>query len=147
MLEKGYIVEIVDEKTAKVRIKQHSACEHCGKCKTLSTESGYIVVEADNSYGAMMGDLVEVNMESVNVLKATAIVYLFPLMALLIGTIGSNYLLKSFGFGANINVEVVSAIVGLVLTGFTYLLIKRRDKNFRDSGNFIPIITRILIDL
>ena len=32
MNQQGFIVEIVDDKTAKMRMQRHSACASCGKC-------------------------------------------------------------------------------------------------------------------
>ena len=84
MNQQGYIVEIVDSVTAKLKLKRHFACASCGKCATTSEEK-YIIVEADNTIGAKVGDRVEVNMETVNVLKAAFIAYTIPLLALLLG--------------------------------------------------------------
>ncbi len=145
MNQSGFIVEIVDEVTAKVQMQKHSACAHCGKCATVSSESKEILVEVDNTYGAKVGDHVEVNMENINVIKATAIVYVLPLIALLVGTIGTYYGLNALGFAGN--VEIVSAVVGLTLTLASYFWMRSNDKKFKDSRNYIPIVTRILIDL
>ena len=60
MNQQGYIVEIVDSVTAKLKLKRHFACASCGKCATTSEEK-YIIVEADNTIGAKVGDRVEVN--------------------------------------------------------------------------------------
>ena len=79
MNQQGYVIEIVDKNTAKLRMQKHSACASCGKCKDLSSESKEILVEVDNTIGAKIGDYVEVNMENINVLKATALAYLVPL--------------------------------------------------------------------
>ncbi|WP_027701408.1 SoxR reducing system RseC family protein [Metaclostridioides mangenotii] len=145
MNQSGFIVEIVDEVTAKVQMQKHSACANCGKCATVSSESKEIFVEVDNTYGAKVGDHVEVNMENINVIKATAIVYVLPLIALLVGTIGTFYGLNALGFAGN--VEIVSAVVGLTLTLASYLWMRANDNKFKDSRNYIPIVTRILIDL
>ncbi|MDR0880571.1 MAG: SoxR reducing system RseC family protein [Clostridioides sp.] len=145
MNESGVIIEIIDEKTAKVQMQQHSACANCGKCQKVSSESKDIVVEVDNSYGAKVGDRVEISMSNVNVIKATAIVYTIPLITLLVGTIGTSYLLKVMGIADNS--ELISAFVGLLLTAIAYLCIKKNDRRFRDSRNYIPVVTRILLDL
>ena len=55
MNQQGYIVEIVDSVTAKLKLKRHFACASCGKCATTSEEK-YIIVEADNTIGAKVGD-------------------------------------------------------------------------------------------
>ena len=74
MNQRGYIIELVDGTTAKIKMQKHSACAACGKCAS-STDKKDIIVEVDNNIGAKVGDYVEVNMDSVNVIKAAAIVY------------------------------------------------------------------------
>ena len=78
MNQQGYVIEIVDNKTAKLKVQRHSACASCGKCTTTS-EKKDVLINADNSIGAKIGDHVEINMDNINVLKATSIAYLLPL--------------------------------------------------------------------
>lgn len=142
MNQQGYIVEIIDEKTAKLKLQRHSACAACGKCHTTS-EKQDIIVEVDNTLGAKVGDHVEVNMENVNVLKAVGIAYVIPLIALLAGTISTYFILQVLN--VTLNIEVISGIVGLLLTAIVFLVIRQYDKKFRDSKDYIPIVTRIII--
>ena len=44
MNQQGYIVEIVDSVTAKLKLKRHFACASCGKCATTSEEK-YIIFQ------------------------------------------------------------------------------------------------------
>lgn len=141
MNQQGYIIEVVDEKTAKLKMQRHSACASCGKCIT-SSEKKDILVEVENTIGAKVGDHVEVNMENVKVLKATALAYLIPLVGLLVGTIGTYFILESIGIKSNI--EIISALVGFLTTFICYFILKKNDKKFKDSKDFIPIITKIL---
>lgn len=140
MNEQGYIVEIVDSVTAKLKLKRHSACASCGKCATTS-ESKDIIVEVDNTIGAKVGDRVEVNMETVNVLKAAFIAYTIPLAALLIGTVGAFYILSYMNIN---NIEVISGGVGLTFTLLSFLMLKKNDSKFRESKEYIPIVTRVI---
>lgn len=142
MNQHGYIVEIVDSVTAKLKLKRHSACASCGKCATTSEEKD-IIVEVDNTIGAKVGDRVEDNMESVNVLKAAFIAYTIPLVALLLGTVGTFYFLKVTSITKNI--EIISGLVGLIFTFISFLILKKNDKKFRDSKEYIPIVTRIIV--
>lgn len=146
MNQQGFIMEIVDDRTAKLKMQRHSACAACGKCATTdSSESKEILVEVDNTIGAKVGDHVEVSMDNMNVLKAAAMAYIIPLIALLVGTIGTYYILGAIGVTSG--VEAISGLVGICLTILCYLYLKKNDKKFRDSREFIPVITRILIDL
>ena len=141
MNQHGYVIELVDGTTAKIKMQKHSACAACGKCAS-STDKKDIIVEVDNNIGAKVGDYVEVNMDSVNVIKAAAIVYIVPLIALLGGTIISYAILNFIDIG--MNKEVLSGFIGIVLTIISYLLIKSKDRKFRESRNYIPIITKVI---
>ena len=146
MDQKGYIVDLVDDRTAKFKMQRQSACAKCGKCfGSKSSESQDIVVEVDNELGASIGDYVEVSMEHVNVMKAIGIAYGIPLIGLLIGTIGSYYILQSMVSGPRL--EFYSIGIGLLFTGLAYLGIKLKDASIRNSRKYMPTITRIMIDL
>lgn len=142
MEQQGYIVGIIDEKTAKLKMQRHSACASCGKCTTTS-EKKDIVVEVDNSIGAKLGDRVAVNMESMNVLKAVGIAYIFPLISLLIGTIGTYYVLQLIENTKNI--EVISSTVGIIIMLISFFILRKNDNKFRKSRQYIPIITKIIV--
>ena len=144
MNQQGYVIEIVDNKTAKLKIQRHSACASCGKCTSPSSESKEILVEVDNTIGAEIGDYVEVNMENINVLKATALAYSVPLIFLLIGTIGSYFILNNIGSIKGNGLELISGLIGIVLMFTSYVILKHNDNKFRESRKFIPVITRIV---
>lgn len=142
MNQQGFIIDIVDNRTAKMIMQRHSACASCGKCSKLSSECQDLVVEVDNSIGAKKGDRVEVSMESVQVLKATMLAYLVPLIFLLAGTILTYYILDLIKFSGPI--EVISGVVGLICTGISYLLLRKNDDKFKRSREYIPRITKII---
>ena len=144
MNQQGYIIEIVDEKTARLKMQRHSACASCGKCQTLSSETKDILVEVDNTIGEKIGDHVEVNMDNMNVLKATALAYIVPLIFLMLGTIGSYFVLDKVIEAQGISVEIISGLVGIVMMSTSYVILKRNDNKFRESRKFIPVITNIL---
>ena len=141
MKQNGYVVEIVDNITAKIKMEKHSACAACGKCASAADKKD-IVVEVDNTIGAKVGDFVELNMDSMNVLKAASIVYLIPLITLLGGTIISFYALKNIDI--YMNKELLSGLVGLILTAIVYIIIKQKDSKLRESREYIPVITKVI---
>ena len=142
MNKQGFIIDIVDNRTAKMIMQRHSACASCGKCSKLSSECQDLVVEVDNSIGAKKGDHVEVSMESVRVLKATLLAYLVPLIFLLVGTILTYYILDLIKFSGP--TEVISGVVGLICTCISYLLLRKNDDKFKQSRQYIPKVTRII---
>ena len=114
MNQQGFIVEIVDDKTAKMRMQRHSACASCGKCAKLTSESQDLIVEVDNQIGAKVGDHVEVSMDSVKVMKATMLAYMLPLVFLIAGTAICFFVLNNINFNGPI--ELLSGLCGLLQT-------------------------------
>lgn len=146
MNQTGHIVEIKDETTALFQMKRLSAWATCKKClSSMSSESEEIIVEVDNSIGAEVGDKVEVSMEQINVIQAVALVYAMPLFFLLLGVIGSSYVLKLVDI--QFSKEIISAIVGITFMATSYLYLKKNDKKFKESKKFIPIVTRVIVEL
>lgn len=78
-------------------------------------------------------------------MKALWIMYGIPLIGLLIGTIGSYYVLKNIYSGESL--EIISFIVGLLFMSAAFIGIKLKDAKFKESRAYLPIITRILIDI
>ena len=65
------------------------------------------------------------------------------LLALLLGTVGTFYGLKAINIKNN--VEIISGGAGLIFTILSFLILKKNDKKFRDSKEYIPIVTRIIV--
>ena len=142
MNQQGFIIEIVDDKTAKMIMQRHSACSSCGKCAKLSSETQDLVVEVDNKIGAKVGDHVEVSMESVKVMKATMLAYILPLVFLTAGTAICFFVLNKIEFKGPI--ELLSGLSGLLFTFLSYLYLRKNDKKYRESRDYIPVVVRII---
>lgn len=84
-------------------------------------------------------------MDHINIIKAMAIMYGIPLIALMVGTIGSYYGLK--GVLSKDILQGVSIAIGLVFVAISYMLIKLRDAKFKESRLYLPTVTRVIIDL
>ncbi|MDY5965021.1 MAG: SoxR reducing system RseC family protein, partial [Peptostreptococcus porci] len=117
------------------------------KCIGASnSESQDIIVEVQNKIGAKKGQYVEVSMEHIDVMRAIFIVYGIPLIALIIGSVASFYLLENIGYTGN-KLEILSFVFGLVLMGISYIFIKKKDNSFRESRRYMPTVTRIVGDI
>ena len=145
MNQDGYIVEIIDEDTPMMRMMRMSACAKCGKGMSASSVSEEFLVEVDNTIGAKVGDHVVVSMEHINVMKATILVYVIPMVLLIVGIVRSYYALNAIGF--NGATEVVAAVIGIALMGLSYIYLKINDKKFKESREYVPVVTKILFDL
>lgn len=141
MKQTGLVVEIVNDK-AKIRMQRHTACGDCGACQ-VSESQLKLTLEAENIVGAKPGDFVEVDMETLDFLSATIIVYLFPLLALMIGIIGGFYGVLALGFSFN-TAQGIAAVLGILAAALTYLGIRYNEAKFRNMKKYKPVITSII---
>ncbi|MFZ7132019.1 MAG: SoxR reducing system RseC family protein [Eubacteriales bacterium] len=133
------IVNGLNGKKAKVIIQRSAACGDCGACqvgKNKLTMEAYAV----NDAGAQKGDHVEVEMEFVNVLKASLILYGIPLIVFIIGVILGNYIPWSGDEGN----PMISFMMGLVLMAISFTVIRIFDNKGIFSLKFEPHITHII---
>lgn len=134
MAQTGKVESIKDE-NVYVKVIREEACAHCKMCTTGVNEGKECVIEAVNKCQAEIGDIVEIDVQSNYFLRATAIMYGIPLLALMLGIGISLSILQSAGIqGA----ELISAFIGLAFTGVVYMIINQREKNNKNT-QYLPI--------
>lgn len=129
------LVESVKDKNVFVKVIRQEACAHCKMCTTGVNEGKECVIEAVNQCHAEVGDTVEIDVQSNYFLRATAIMYGVPLIAMMIGIGLSLGVLQSLDVPA---AELISAVIGLALTGIVYLIINKREKANKNT-QYLPI--------
>ncbi|MBF4693736.1 SoxR reducing system RseC family protein [Fusibacter ferrireducens] len=125
---------------SKVKLMRHTACGNCGACHLGDDQKDVHLIALNDVHGEE-GDLVEVVMGTDSVLKAAFIMYIIPLAALLIGVFLGQPI---FGMMNLSNIEVPSALLGLVLMVGTYLVIKKNDQKFLKSKKYTAHIEMIV---
>lgn len=135
MEQLGKIVEILDDNTAKVIVLRHTSCKNCGACHVGGAKSD-IIVDAENDADAKLGNLVEVTMETQNVLSAAFIMYVIPLFILLLGIFIGTQL---FTFD---NGEIYSILLGFVFLAISYFIIRQNENRF--VKKYKAVITKII---
>lgn len=81
MLQKAKIIAIHAEGSAEIEVTRESACGHdCGSCAGCGMQAAPIRADAQNSIGAQVGDIVEIETETSKIITIAGIVYLFPLV-------------------------------------------------------------------
>lgn len=101
--EKGKVVRIGID-TAWVKTVKSSACKSCASRDTCTEGGGAkeMEVEAINTIGAGIGDEVVIKVETSSFLKATFLLYVFPILCMLIGAvIGQTYGSSLIGLKGN----------------------------------------------
>lgn len=85
MIETGIVVETHEDR-ATVAFTMNEACQTCrAGCLLTSGEKGRRVLQAYNSVHAQVGDPVRVQISPVSSVGSAAILFLFPLLAMIVG--------------------------------------------------------------
>ena len=109
--------------------------ENCNLCGLKKREK-FIDIDIDNLVGANVGEYVVVEMKTVNVAKAAAVVYVLPLITSGIGFIGALLLDLS---------EITQIIASFTGLGLGVLAIAWIDKIFKKK-QITPAILRVADD-
>jgi len=139
MNRNGVVTDIKGDR-AVVQILKHTACGDCGACH-LGDDNKHIKIECANEPGAQVGEFVEVDLETPNVLGAAFIMYMVPLAALLVGVVAGSWI-----YGLLVGEaykELVGAGIGVVLMASTFLFIKSKEEKFSDSQKYLSRITKV----
>ncbi len=141
MTEEGVIKEIMGNK-ARILVQRSSSCgscEHKSSCLTISSNKD-VEIEAVNTVGGKIGDRVQVSMETASFLKITTLVYLFPVINLLAGSIAGLKLGQHYSY----NPELCSLLSGAALFILTFLIIKKVAGRMGKEKKYMPEITKLL---
>ncbi len=142
MEEEGIIIKLRGIH-AYIKAVKSGACNKCSTkdaCESLNETE--ILVEAENTIGAMVGDKVAFTANAGSILRAGAMVYLLPLIAFIAGVvIGQVY---SDMISKELNADLVSAIIGFVLLLATYLGLYFYNKKSGGRNTPMPKIVRII---
>lgn len=144
MLEEVGMVTSVDAGHAYVSAKPSSSCEGCsqkGACHVLGG-SGDMIIKAANDARANVGDKVVVAISSRTFFKASALIYLLPVAALIVGgVLGKSAAAR---LRLNIQAEALSAILGAAFLVISFIAVKflsgRIGKNEADQARVIKVL-------
>ena len=129
------IVQSTDSKKTIVRLNRKAACENCNLCGLKKREK-FIDIDIDNNIDAKVGEHVVVEMKTVNVAKAAAVVYVLPLVIGGIGFVTATALKMT---------EVMQMVLSFSGLAIGVLAIVGIDKIFKKK-QIMPVILRIADD-
>jgi len=128
----GRVIE-TDGINAKILLKRHAACGECGACQA-GKENMEIQVIAINDANAKVGDMVEIDMATPNVLNAAFLAYGIPFIALVLGIYISSKFVE----------ELFAMVIGFLSLGISYIFIKLYEKKIKGSDKYTSHITKII---
>ncbi len=139
--EHGTVIK-VDSQGTWVKTSQSSACAGCsakGSCHS-KPGSNSMEVNAINSVGAVVGDRIVLSIDTAPLLKATFLLYVFPILALMIGAFTGHEL------SARLQMDTTNAAVlsGLIFFVSAVLVMRHRANRLAAEDAYRPKIIRIL---
>lgn len=140
MVERGVVVRLEGPR-ALIVIWQGDECEHCdARLDCMGVDGKPKKVEAINDVDARAGDLVEVGVPSMLLLKVSFLVFFLPML----GALGGGFLGRFVALTWHTPMTL-SVILG-VLVALTVTLIPARilDRRARSGDAYTPHVTRIV---
>jgi sigma-E factor negative regulatory protein RseC len=142
--EEGIVIRIGGQSARKAWVKtvQSGACKSCSARHSCNPESmgKEREVEAINMVDAQIGDLIQISIDSGALLKATFLLYVFPIICMLIGGLAGHVA----GLRLGMNPSPTSAAVAVVCFTASLLVVRRRANRMALQMQYRPKITRII---
>ena len=139
--EEGIVFKI-DSQTAWVKTIKTSSCKACAARSSCHSLGGgkEMEVEAINRAGAKVGQKVVLSFDTSQLLKATFMLYVFPIIAMVVGA----FICQKMATFLNLDASMLSAIMGFSFFGLTILFVKSRGNKLAKKEEYQPKIIRII---
>ena len=139
--EQGVVLR-TDSEAAWVKTVRSSACKGCtarGSCHSPGGDDE-MEVKALNTAGAKVGDRIVLSFETASLLKATFLIYVFPIILLIIGAALGQTLASLIEFSPT----ALSVLFGFTFFFTALFIIKVRANKMAKKNAYQPKITKIL---
>ena len=139
--EQGIVIK-ADSRAAWVKTVKTGDCAGCtarGSCHSLGG-SGEKEVQALNEAGAREGDRILLLFETSSLLKATFLLYVFPILLLIVGAVLGQAMAPRLDF----NPSGLSALTGFAFFFGAVLIVKTRANKMARKNEYRPKVIKIL---
>ena len=127
--------------TAWVKTTRSSACESCSTKDACHIEGGgkEMEVEAFNTADARVGDRIVLNIKTASLLKATFLLYVFPILAMIAGAV----LGQTVAVMRGTDPSGLSALFGFLFFGLAFIVIRITGRRLSTNTSYKPAIIKI----
>ena len=138
--EEGIVTKIESTTTAWVKTTKSGACKSCSARSSCLGGGEEMEVEAINRAGAHVGQKVVLSFDTSPLLKATFMLYVLPIIAMIVGAFVGQNLAPNF----NLNTSFLSAIFGFLFFGLTILFVRSKGNKLAQRDEYRPKIIRVI---
>ena len=127
--------------TAWVKTTRSSACASCSSKDACHGEGSgkEMEVEAINTAEAQVGDRIVLNIKTASLLKATFLLYVFPILAMIAGAVLGQTVADFRG----IDPSGLSALFGFLFFGLAFIAIRITGRRLSKNISYQPEIIKI----
>ena len=143
MLTEQGVIEKVNDQKATVRVRKSPACAHCSSKNSCDISDREVLVEVSNDLQAKVGDLVEISIPEGTVLKLSVFVYLFPIIALMIGAFLGGFIANSLQTKSS----WPAILLGMIFFGLVFCVLKIFERKKMSGGAYYPRMTHIVANV
>ncbi len=139
--EQGIVIRVAENR-AWVKTTKTPACEGCasrGSCGTAE-DGRQMEVESINTVGAAVGDTVLIAFETASLMRVFFLVYLFPVLALLLGAMVGQQLAA----GLMLDESLTALLTGSGFFLLAFFVVRFRGNRMARQENYRPRLVRIL---
>ncbi len=139
--EQGVVLR-ADSQTAWVKTVRSSACDGCsakGSCHAMGGGRD-MEVRALNTAGARVGDRIVLSFETPSLLKATFLIYVFPIILLIVGAALGQMLAPVI----DLNPSTLSVLLGFAFFFTALIIVKARANKMAKKKAYQPKVIKIL---
>ena len=138
--EKGIVTKIESSGLAWVRTLPSEACAGCSSCGTCNAQREDAEVEVINEVGAKIGDRILIDIKTSAFLKATFLLYVFPIIGLTVGAMLGVQIADRYGYDAS----ACSAALGFAAFFLTVAVVRIQGNRMGRQRAYRPQIVKVL---
>jgi sigma-E factor negative regulatory protein RseC len=141
--EEGVVFKIESSAagTAWVKTTRSSACASCSSKDACHADGGgkEMEVEAINTADARVGDRIVLNIKTASLLKATFLLYVFPILAMIAGAVLGQAVAVMQGKDPS----GLSALFGFLFFGLAFIVIRITGRRLSTNASYKPEIIKV----
>lgn len=126
---------------AWVKTTRSSACASCSSKDACHSDGGgkEMEVEAINTADARVGDRIVLNIKTASLLKATFLLYVFPILAMIAGAVLGQTVAVMRGSDPS----GLSALFGFLFFGLAFIVIRIAGRRLSTNASYKPEIIKV----
>jgi sigma-E factor negative regulatory protein RseC len=138
IVETGRVAKTQNGK-AIVEVEKGTACAKCHAGCVCDFGKSIMVVEAEDPIGVRENEIVQLSIPRGSALRASFVVYVIPLVALIAGVLVGEYLGMTFGVK-----DVLAILGGFGFLGLSLIFVRYYNNIFKQNLKNQPVITKVI---